>query len=349
MRRLAQTVWDSRAAAAGLAWVAPVKSILTPTAARCLTCGHRWTPWPSGVSQGHGCPRCAGRIVTQDEWDARAAAVSIVWEAPVTHALVNTPARCLKCGHRWNAPPNHVQQGRGCPACLRVPQAEWDRRAKERGLAWEAPGVTSDDRAPARCLTCGYRWSVTPAKVAEGRGCPRCAGRIVTQAEWDARARIVGIEWEQPVENANHPSPARCLTCGHRWLPWPTNVSRGQGCPQCHGPGFDSQAPGRLYLLTLPELGLLKIGVTGELGIRLDRHRSRGWQVAGVWRFDDGRSALDAETAVLKWWQAQGAAFCDRHEVPGGDGWTECVHAGVVDIPRTTARVEELRVEVLQP
>ncbi len=258
-------------------------------------------------------------------------------------------ARCLTCGHRWNAAANHIQQGRGCPACLRVSQEEWNRRAAAEHIAFEEPVVTANDHAPVRCVVCGYRWSVTPKKIFEGRGCPRCSGRIVNQAEWDDRARAVGIAWERPMRNSHRRSPAQCLTCGHRRSPWPSNVSRGQGCPACHGPGFDSSAPSRLYLLVIPGPGLIKIGVTAQHRVRLERHRGRGWQVVKTWALDDGQSALDLEMAVLGWWHESGATQCERDEVPAGDGFTECVHVGRVDVPGTLAFIEGLSTESEAP
>jgi hypothetical protein len=65
--------------------------------------------------------------------------------------------------------------------------------------------------------------------------------------------------------------------------------------------------------------------------------------VLNTWRTKIGADALDLEAAVLVWWREQGAVGCKRNEVPAGDGFTECVHVGRVDVPRTVAYVEELR------
>lgn len=86
----------------------------------------------------------------------------------------------------------------------------------------------------------------------------------------------------------------------------------------------------------------MKVGVTAEHGVRLERHRGRGWEVVKTWPLDDGQAALDLETAVLGWWRGRGALFCERGEVPAGDGFTECVHVGQVDVPETVAYIEAL-------
>jgi len=57
----------------------------------------------------------------------------------------------------------------------------------------------------------------------------------ISQDEWDRCAAAVGIEWEAPVAQALAEAPARCLTCGHRWEPSASNVTKGHGCPVCAG------------------------------------------------------------------------------------------------------------------
>jgi len=119
-------------------------------------------------------------------------------------------------------------------------------------------------------------------------------------------------------------------------------VQRGQGCPQCAIYGFDPADPSVVYLIAIPDRAIMKIGVMNTGGDRISKHRSRGWEVVRIWRTDDGHQALAIETAVLLWWRGQGAAFCQRHEAPAGDGFTESVHVGRVDAPRTKTCVEGL-------
>ncbi len=201
----------------------------------------------------------------------------------------------------------------------------------------------SHDLTPARCLTCGYEWKVVPASIYVGTGCPRCAGRTVTWAEWDARAAAVGIEWLGEISNSTTKVPARCLGCGYEWQVASDKVQGGQGCPQCAVYGFDPADPSIVYLIAIPDQGIMTIGVLNAGGDRIAKHRSRGWELVRTWATDDGHQALDLGAAVLSWWRDQGATFATRDEVPAGDGFTESVHVGVVDITSTMAYVERLR------
>jgi hypothetical protein len=86
----------------------------------------------------------------------------------------------------------------------------------------------------------------------------------------------------------------------------------------------------------------MKVGVSGEGRARLDVHRRRGWGVVNVWALPTGRDAVDLEDAVVGWWQDQSPVFCERYDVPAGDGFTESVHVGRVDVPGTLKFIEAL-------
>ena len=347
---MSQEEWDRRAAAVGITWVVAVTSSKTRTRARCQTCGHVWNAYPDSVRAGRGCPSCAGNFpLAQVEWDKRALLAGIEWEGKVIRAQSPVLARCRTCGYQWSPYPLNVAKGHGCPKCAGqapLPQSVWNARAEAVGIEWTSGVINATALAPARCRTCGYLWEVSPNSVQQrGTGCPKCAGKVLTQSDWDMRAARADLVWEVPVTNAQTMTPVRCLTCGYRWKVKPNNVQQGGGCPRCAKYGFDPSGPSRLYLLVLPDPPLLKIGVMGEGRTRLDQHTRRGWQVVRTWSTATGTDALDLEDSVLSWWDLQGAIPAQRDEVPAGDGWTECVHVGRVDVPGTLAYVEGLIAE----
>jgi predicted Zn-ribbon and HTH transcriptional regulator len=220
-----------------------------------------------------------------------------------------------------------------------LPQSVWDERAAKRNITLLEPVAKRQTRTLARCLSCGHEWYVLPDNVAQGSGCPRCD--IINPSVWPERIAQVGAHWTDTPTDATTRCRAQCDTCGNVWLVRPADVNEGHGCPPCAASGFDAVAPSRLYLLVLDDI--LKIGVTGTDTTRLDLHRSRGWQVVKIWPTPTGEAAKGLEAAVVAWWRDQGATFATQDEVPAGDGFTESVHAGVVDIPTTIAGVEELR------
>ena len=242
---VAREEWDRRAHEVGVEWVgdAPLFA-LTKHEARCLTCGYEWQTRPSDVHRGSGCPACVNLArITQEQWAERAAAVGIEWlgNEPVRQ-MERHAARCVTCGHEYEAWPNVVAKGNGCRACAnnerRVSRDEWDRRADAVGVEWVGDElVDSRQRHAARCLSCGYEWEARPTGISVGEGCPACAPNApVGAAEWDRRAAAVGIEWtgDEPVR-ATRKHSARCVECSYEWDTSPGGVRDGNGCPLCSG------------------------------------------------------------------------------------------------------------------
>ncbi len=116
-RRLSADEWDARAAAVGIEWTGAHVRSTEPRGARCLTCEHEFTPTPGHVAGGTGCPRCAGKIKTQVEVDAEAAAVGIEWLEPYRNRRDRHLARCRSCSLEWRTSPASVHLGSGCPSC----------------------------------------------------------------------------------------------------------------------------------------------------------------------------------------------------------------------------------------
>ncbi len=359
--RLRAGEWESRADDVGIEWLEPVRNGRTPTKARCLTCGREWAMRPAQTERGQGCSECAGRRVPDGEWGRRAAAVGIEWLEPVGRSPQGGhDACCLTCGLTFRPWPHAVARGSGCPECgrertrraLGLGQEEWDRRIAAVGAEWVEP-VLGNAPTAARCLTCRREWAAWPSGITAGSGCPACGQvrarevlreRRVPQSVWDERITLVGARWLEPVSDSHTATRAQCDTCGHEWQPWPTVVYSGSGCPVCAEPGLDPSGPGRVYLVTLPDMGIVKVGVmnTGRRRDRLATHRARGWEVVQWWDVPTGADAVKVERAVLAAWRERGAMPCSRDDVPAGDGYTEAVWVGRVDIPDTLAFIDSV-------
>jgi predicted RNA-binding Zn-ribbon protein involved in translation (DUF1610 family) len=351
--RVSREEYDRRAAAVGIEWVGdePIVSGKKHPA-RCLTCGHEWTPLGQSISVGKGCPAC--KNVSRDEWDRRAAAAGLEWVGEEgIHSQKKHRARCLTCGHEWNVWVKSVSNNRGCPACApnaQLSRGEWGQRATVAGLEWlgDEP-VLSYKKHAARCLGCGHEWLANPGSTTYGHGCPACAGKVIPRAEWDRRAAAVRLKWigAAPIK-AFTKRDARCLKCGYTWQALPASVGRGYACPRCAQIGFDPSAPATVYLIRHDAGPYMKVGITGpDESRRLTVHGRNGWEVLGTWPIPVGRDAEVIERAVIAWWRQSGATRCTRDELPDGQGWTEAVHiAAAADEPRTLAYIEELVAEV---
>jgi hypothetical protein len=132
-RRLPMGEWDTRAKALDCRWLAAVTSAQRPTRIGCRRCQHVWLAYPLNVTKGHGCPRCAGQVVTQEEWRVSFQEQCLTLLGTVANNQAKVEARC-RCGHHWWVIPKDVRTSKqGCPQCGKVRTAA--SKVKRRTIA----------------------------------------------------------------------------------------------------------------------------------------------------------------------------------------------------------------------
>lgn len=120
-------------------------------------------------------------------------------------------------------------------------------RNAELGLDLATIAVSSGKKAWWICNTCAYEWLATVASRNQGRGCGRCAGRVVSE-ENSLAGNYPAIAAEfHPVKNSKSVDQIswktstnhwwQCLIDpAHEWQTSPRNrVLQGDGCPFCGG------------------------------------------------------------------------------------------------------------------
>ncbi len=124
-------------------------------------------------------------------------------------------------------------------------------------------------------------------------------------------------------------------------------VRNGVGvCSGCAAWGFDMTAPAVLYLLHHPQLGAVKVGITGDPE-RIPRFRQRGWDVHHTLLFRTGAAAWTVEQAVLGTIRdgRRLSFYLTPQQMQGVGGFTETFNA--IDLPpadlRDIAEAEELQ------
>lgn len=86
----------------------------------CLIDGYIWNVAPYSTLAGYGCPKCAGNIKrTHDEYVVEVEEVNPDIEVIGTYINANTPIThmCKVHNREWNATPNGILAGYGCPEC----------------------------------------------------------------------------------------------------------------------------------------------------------------------------------------------------------------------------------------
>ena len=103
-----------------VAVIEPYINTMTKIKHKCLIDGCEWHVAPNSILSGHGCPMCSGnKKKTQMEYvdclyninpDVEVLGDYINSQTLITH-------KCKKCGILWDAMPNSMLCGHGCPVC----------------------------------------------------------------------------------------------------------------------------------------------------------------------------------------------------------------------------------------
>lgn len=225
--------------------------------------------------------------------------------------------RCKICHHKWSIKPNDLKQGKGCPKCSRLKQAqrqtlshkEQVEAIHKKNSNIEVLGEITDNRTKVlcRCKICGHAWKVTPNNLKRGEGCPMCAKLKQVQRQTLShgeqiealRERNPSVEILGEITGDKAKVPCRCKICEHVWKSTPNRLKRGDGCPRCAKRSFLSHELGKLYIMVddLEVPTVMKIGVSVQESKRRDQ--------------------------ILKSAQKAGAGITDLHIAKVWEGTTE--------------------------
>ena len=128
-KTVSQEEWRERAGAVEIELLEHVVNTRTAVEARCLRCGSIYKANPRSIEQGYGHRGCY--LVSEEEWQTRAAAVGARWIKTPESAGGKGLAECQKCGARWPAFGSAISRGSGCPDC-----ANWGINLGEPGLLY---------------------------------------------------------------------------------------------------------------------------------------------------------------------------------------------------------------------
>ena len=104
----------------GINIIGKFQGIRKNTECKCLKCGYHWFPRIDRLLEGHGCPQCNGsRTKTNEEFYNQLSKINsyVVLLSDYVNSKTKILCRCKYCGHEWEASPNHLLWGTGCPKC----------------------------------------------------------------------------------------------------------------------------------------------------------------------------------------------------------------------------------------
>lgn len=93
----------------------------TKVECNCLVCNNTWKATPSNLLKGQGCPSCNIKNRTKTQEKFLKDVESVMPNIKVLGAYINSHEKikceCTSCGNVWNAIPNNLLLGVGCPHC----------------------------------------------------------------------------------------------------------------------------------------------------------------------------------------------------------------------------------------
>ena len=283
----------------------------------CSECGHKWSTSINNITNGTGCPKCAGRmLVTEDEAVLKIAGRNITIIQYGGGAGSRSLFRCNVegCNHEWSTTLAAIVSGQGCRKCagsVPVTVDEAVSRIAGRPLRLVSYAGTATGKSTFQCLDpdCGYEWQAIATNVFKGRGCPKCGGRLALTVE-EVNARLKGrpialLEYAGSVQGK---SKFKCMNdgCGNEWRASLNNVHDAQqGCPKCAKCGFKAHEPAHVYVYKISVGGTdyVGFGITNDLKTRNCRHKTVFRKAGAVGQLlfsykTSGKTALDVEKTL---------------------------------------------------
>lgn len=220
----------------------------------CETCHYKWKAKPERLLMGKGCQKCAGTLKKQhsefvEELKLKRPNMVVLSEYQSSSTKVSF--KCCICGRVWDATPNSVLRGTGCPNCSRQNQGIKSRKT-ERVFLEQMRSIhpeieilgnytTSKSKISVRCTICGNIWESIPNSLLLGRGCPKCgnkrAGDKNRKKHDDFVKDLAAINPDIAVlgEYVTNRTKilAQCKKCGNQWNVAPSQLLSGTGCPRC--------------------------------------------------------------------------------------------------------------------
>lgn len=243
----------------------------------------------------------------QEELDLLGRNINVVGD--YEKAKIKTTFSCRECGCLWDATPNGVLRGTGCPECA---GKRWDTNKLQNYLNQQGKtfrllsgytGMKSYIRC--ECVVCGYIQETTPDNL-KNSGCASCSNKVKSTIESLQKTLDelkTGVTVAGKYVNKGTGVSCECNICGLTWTTPPSVLKRGSSCPSCASGGFNPARPAYLYYLRVEDQSCTywKIGITGKRDLK-NRFCSEDLVKITVlysYLFEHGMMAREAEKNIL--------------------------------------------------
>ena len=158
----------------------------------CLIHDVFWKTKPSRVLGGHGCKECRiekfkiSNTKTQEEYieAVKLANPDIEVVGKYVNAKTKILHKCLIHNVVWDTLPTNILKGCGCCECMKEKiknkngssHSEYVEKLSNvnPNIVTLEEYVNTETKIKHKCKVCEHEWSVKPANILSGKGCPQC-------------------------------------------------------------------------------------------------------------------------------------------------------------------------------
>lgn len=166
--------------------------------------------------------------------------ITIIGEYTGVHKHI--ACKCNVCGYEWMSTPHELLRGSGCIKCfrekLKLTNEEFIERMKNinPNIIFLSKYIDNKTKIKCKCLIDNYEWEATPNKLLMGRGCPKCANKIIIDDEFKNKVYSINQDIIVLEKYKNRSTKLLCqckYNSHHKWEALPGNLLHGTGCPYC--------------------------------------------------------------------------------------------------------------------
>lgn len=164
---------------------------------------------------------------------------------------IKLKCKCLIHNYIWEAKPENLFMGKGCPLCGKEKSTISRTKPKEsffeklqkinNNIELLSDYSNLSTKVKCRCLIDNNIWFASPEKLLQGKGCPVCGRqRTINSARYTTEAFVEKLKQINPYikilgEYTNSKTPIECLCVkhNHTWFIRPSDLLRGKSCKFC--------------------------------------------------------------------------------------------------------------------
>lgn len=162
------------------------------------------------------------------------------------NATTKIKCECKIDSYIWEAVPNNLLKGKGCPKCGIKSRSEKRRMSQDefiKTVQLKSPNiqvlsqyVNNNCKIKCKCQICEYEWETVASSLKNGTNCPKCNNRIRrTSEEFIDEMKIINpnIEIIGTFVDVKTKIQCHCMIDDYIWYATPSKLLYGQGCPVC--------------------------------------------------------------------------------------------------------------------